>query len=230
MTGFATAVGVLLVAYNNLLNLVPAFRRLYVPLNLATAAALILAARLAGLSWRELGLSRGGVAPGLRWGLAITLVVGLTLSTGLAIPRLRPLLADQRLAGMSRAGVIYHALVRIPLGTVVLEELAFRGVLFAPLARTSLLAAVAGTSVAFGLWHIVPTLALLQANQVGAFPAGRLAGVAVAVVATTFGGVLLCLLRIATSGIVAPTVAHISTNSLGTIAAHRAVHTGRSGR
>lgn len=225
MTGFATVVGALLIAYNNLLNLVAAFRRLYVPLNLATAGAVIVAGRLAGLSWRELGVSRAAIAPGLRWGLAVTLGVGLALTTALAVPRLRPVLADQRLAGASRARVTYDTLVRIPLGTVVLEEVAFRGVLFAPLARMSQVVAVGGSSVAFGLWHIVPSLSLLRANRLGASPVSRLAGVAAAVVATTLGGILLCLLRIASAGLVAPAIAHIATNSLGTVAAYRAVQT-----
>ncbi len=224
MTGFAAFVAALLVAYNNLLNLVTAFRRLYVPVNLAAAAALLAAGRVQGLRWRELGVGRAEVAAGLRLALPVAVAVALGLATAQAVPRLRPWLADQRVAGTSRTRLAYDTLVRIPLGTIVLEEVAFRGVLFAALARTSVPAAVAGSSIAFGFWHITPTLALLRANRVDTSPASRLAGIAAAVVVTTIGGALLCLLRIASSGLVAPAIAHTATNTFGTLAAYRVVH------
>ena len=42
-------------------------------------------------------------------------------------PATRPLLNDQRIAGLDRRQLAYHVLLRIPAGTVAWEEIAFRG-------------------------------------------------------------------------------------------------------
>ena len=53
---------------------------------------------------------------------------------------------------------VFNPLVRIPFGTVLLEETLFRGVLLAlALRRWSVATAVIVTSAIFGLWHVVPT-------------------------------------------------------------------------
>jgi CAAX protease family protein len=50
----------------------------------------------------------------------------------------------------------YHACVRIPLGTVVLEEVAFRSVLPALAARRyGISGGVLIASALFGLWHVL---------------------------------------------------------------------------
>jgi hypothetical protein len=43
-------------------------------------------------------------------------------------PATRPLLNDQRIAGLDRRQLAYQVLLRIPVGTVAWEEIAFRGV------------------------------------------------------------------------------------------------------
>ena len=70
----------------------------------------------------------------------------------------------------------------VPLGTVVPEELAFRGLLLALLARgRGVRAATLLSSGLFGLWHILPSLGGGVANAtiagaVGATPPGRCCG------------------------------------------------------
>ncbi|MBA2529834.1 MAG: hypothetical protein H0V19_07740, partial [Euzebyales bacterium] len=59
-----------LVAWNNGANLVPAFQRRYVPVNLAATCVLLLAARSADLPWTALGLVPGTAIIGLAWGVA----------------------------------------------------------------------------------------------------------------------------------------------------------------
>jgi hypothetical protein len=48
-------------------------------------------------------------------------------AVALVFPGLRPLLTDARVAGLDGGELAYRLLVRIPLGTVLWEEVAFRG-------------------------------------------------------------------------------------------------------
>lgn len=219
--GFVVALVGFLVLWNNVANLVPAFDDWYVLVNLAVAAAIVWGARRAGHRWHDLGLARERLPSGLAWGGAAFALVALVLAVALAVPATRPLLADGRMAGMSGSGVAFLALVRIPLGTVVLEEVAFRGVLLGALQRRwGRVAAVLGSSAVFGLWHITPTIEMLDANQLAADPMARVAALAGAVALTAGAGVLFSLLRIASGSVVAPMLAHTATNSLAALAAY----------
>lgn len=219
---FVLGLTVFLTVYNNLTALLRLPAALYVPVNLAVAGALLWAAHLSGLSLGAIGLGRASVGPGLRWG-GLVAAVAAGLLVGLFLPGIDRLLADRRVAGIGAAALVYQVLVRIPLGTVALEELAFRGVLFAAWDREgSVLAAVLGSSVVFGLWHIGPTLELLRINQVTLSSAGRSLVVVGAVAATFVGGLLLALLRIRTGGVLGPALAHAAINSLSMVAAFAA--------
>lgn len=217
---FALAIALLLAAYSSATNVLSFPGWMYVPSNLAIGAALVGAARAAGLSWRELGLGREAVGPGLRWGGAIVLALAAMLALAPALPPARGFLEDKRVAGIGPALLAYRVLVRIPIGTALFEEVAFRGVLYGALARhASTATAVLASSAAFGLWHIGPTLENARINQPDAGAAGTAWIVAGGVVATFIGGVLFASLRIHTRGIVAPVIAHAGANSLATLAA-----------
>lgn len=201
MTG--AVVGAVLVAYNAATNLLPYPRSLYLPSNaLATAFLVFL-----GIRWDlDLGLS----ASGWQVGVAIVAVVWLGAVVVLAAARRRPQLQrrlrDGRTAGASGREVAFHGLLRIPFGTALFEEVAFRGLLLA-------LVGVWWQALAFGLWHIGPTVAALRANDRPA----RLLPVLVAVVVTAVGGVAFAWLRLATGGLVAPVLAHWSLNTSGIV-------------
>ena len=147
-------------------------------------------------------------------GLAAAVVV----VTAAAVPTTRRFFDDRRMAGVGLAGTVYRAAVRIPLGTVLLEEVAFRGVLLALLAAVVPLGwAVAVSCVLFGLWHIVPTAALLDVNCIARDRALILAG---SVAAMAAAGLLLCWLRLATGGVAAPAAVHASVTATATVAAY----------
>lgn len=228
---FVVSLSLGLIAYNAALNLVPFPRWSYVPLNLVLAAALVAVARARGSSWEALGLSQGQLGAGLRWGLGAAAVVAVTVAIGSVVgdrvPGVERLLADRRAAGISGLGLAYETLVRIPLGTALFEEVAFRGVLLAAVAeRATLVSAVIVSSVVFGLWHIGPGLVTLRLNAPGMSAAGQALGVATMVGITTTAGVVLCWLRIASGSLLAPVIAHWSTNALGLVAAARAQRPG----
>lgn len=206
-----------LAAYNNLLGgFIPS--PWYVPAHLVAVAVIVAAARRLGLGGAELGAT--GWAVGVRWGLAVALVVVAGIGLAALVPALRPLLEDERVAGASGWIIAYRALVRIPLGTVLLEEVAFRGALLAAWTRwQGRVAAVVGSSLVFGLWHVRPTLELLDTNDLaGSLPA-RLAAVAGAVALTTLAGAFFAVLRLRAGSLAAPMVAHAGINSAALVAA-----------
>ncbi len=103
------------------------------------------------------------------------------------------------------------------MGTVACEELAFRGVLLALLFRQlSVRAAVAVDSALFGLWHIVPTLAMARANEIAG--AGRI-GLVVGAVLATAAAASSSALRLRGRHLLAPAMLHVAFNDVGYILA-----------
>ncbi|HEX7277534.1 MAG TPA: CPBP family intramembrane glutamic endopeptidase [Acidimicrobiales bacterium] len=178
----------------------------YVPACLVTSAAVVGAASWGGAGFDQIGLSTAGLGLGLVIGGGVAVLVVLAGS----VPATRPLFADRRMAGVSSAGTAYRAVVRIPMGTVVLEEVAFRGVLLAELG-------VVASSVLFGLWHVVPVRATLRTNGRATRPA--VVATAVAAMAVVGGG--LCWLRLTAGGLAAPALVHGAATATATVVAHR---------
>lgn len=184
------------------------------------AAVLLAWARWRGLSWAELGLGRDRLPSGLRWGLGAIAVVGGVFLIGVLIPLARPLFQDSRYHG-APGHALFTALVVIPLGTVVLEEIAFRSVLWGMLARhLGTWQVLATTSALFGLWHVLSSLQLASANAgVGAAigAAGTVAVVAATVLFTAAGGAVFGELRRRSGSVLASIGAHWATNGLGVL-------------
>ena len=93
-----------------------------------TAAVLLALARAAGLSWAELGLGPGTWRRGLTWSVIIIGSVGVVFAIGAALPLTRDAFRDSRYH-LSWGSALLTSLVLIPVGTVLVEEVAFRGVL-----------------------------------------------------------------------------------------------------
>ena len=192
-----------------------------VAVGLGLVACLVAIARWQGLTTADLGLARPTWAAGLRWGAAAAVLVGTAYALASVTGPVREALPDGE-GGLGRAA-LWTVLVVIPLGTVLPEELAFRGLLLALLGRRyGLLAASLLSSGLFGLWHVVPSLGggtanATMASVVGAGAAGTVARVVVTVVFTSLAGVALCALRLRSSSLVAPILAHWTVNGLGVI-------------
>lgn len=223
----------LLVAVNLLNNRL--WPRGYLLTCLTGTALLVGLARWDGCSAAELGLDRRQARRGLRWGGACAGLVLAAYAGAAAVPATRPVLADDRAAGLAAGEVLQRALVRVPLGTVLLEETAFRGVLLAMLARRfGTRAAVAVSSSLFGLWHVLPARGLRSGNAAVRSLAGE-GGVAeavpvvpvAAVVVTAAGGVVLCELRRRSGSLLAPLGLHWALNGFGFAVAWLATRPGR---
>ena len=189
--------------------------------------ASVLAAALGlGLSATELGIERSDVGRGLRLGVMAWLAVAAVLTLAAIVPATRGLLRDDR-ADVGGATMLRQVLVVIPLGTALLEEIVFRGVLLAVFERrTTAWRAAIASSVLFGLWHIAPTISSARGNDVTdhASALGLIALVVGMVVAMTGAGLVFCWLRIRSRSLVAPFVLHAGVNGTAFALAWAVVH------
>ena len=124
---FAAAACIVLAGYNNLAGARPWHRRWYPAVNALAASVALGAAAASGLTASDLGLRRDRLRAGLRMGSAAAAPVVAAFGLAALTPATRPLLDDQRIAGLDRRQLAYDVLLRIPVGTVAWEEIAFRG-------------------------------------------------------------------------------------------------------
>jgi membrane protease YdiL (CAAX protease family) len=188
------------------------------------AVSLVALARRHGLSWDDLGLGRRSWSRGARYAaMAIGLVAAVYLA-GAALPATRIAFLDTRYH-LAPGPAVLTALVVIPLGTVLVEEIAFRGVLAGLLRHHHGWWWATGTSSAlFGLWHILPSLHLNRHNRaagaiLGTGSAGQVLVILGAVAFTALAGVVLCELRRRSGSLVASAGLHWATNAVGVLVA-----------
>ena len=187
------------------------------------AAALIVFARRTGLSWAQLGLSSDRLRAGTRWGLGAISVVAAVYLVGVLVPLTRTAFLDERYH-LDVFGALRSAFVIIPLGTILIEEIAFRSVLWGMMARHSTRWRVLVISSAlFGLWHILPSLHLASANRAVGDAAGGAGSSATALVVaatvafTAVGGLVAGELRHRSGSVLASVGLHWATNALGVL-------------
>jgi len=192
----------------------------YPLMNTAVAVALIAIARIGGATMQAIGLTVGrrtllAAAIGL---MAVTAV----LATGWTLPGIRQVFITSPAASSTGTDLLWAMLVRVPFGTVLLEEVAFRGVLPALMGadgRRWMWRPVLGASVLFGLFHLFPALHQGRCDALAGHslfcPAGPILGTA-AVMITAMGlGVALCAVRHIGGGLLAPFTVHTAANSAG---------------
>jgi membrane protease YdiL (CAAX protease family) len=190
---------------------------------LVVAAAVLGVARWSGLPARSVGLDFRHLRRPVAFGLAGLVGIALVFAVAVAIPASRGLFDGGRLDTLGVGTLLWVTLIRIPLGTVLLEEVAFRGVLPALFGagdrwrwRPVLVAAAL-----FGLWHAFPSMALVRNATVGA----AFGGVPIIVVsvltmlAAAVAGVVLHWWRHTGRGLLAPMLVHLATNSGGVLVA-----------
>ncbi len=190
------------------------------------ALGLLAFARWNGLTWHELGLHRDRHCSGLRWGLGVVGVVAVVYLVGVLLPFSRTAFLDVRYH-LGVGSALFAAFVTIPVTTILVEEVAFRSVLWAVLSRhVTTWRVLVTSSVLFGLWHILPSLNIATANHGigdtlrGIGVAGAAAAVLVIggiVVFTAIGGVVAGELRRRSGSVIASAGMHWATNSLGVL-------------
>ncbi|MFE2561650.1 CPBP family intramembrane glutamic endopeptidase [Streptomyces sp. NPDC059352] len=201
--------------WSGLANLVPA---------VVVSALLLGVLRWAGGTWKDAGLGSGTLARGARWGLALIGLVAVVYLVGALLPATRTLFEDRRYDGMGASELMTRVFVQVPVGTVLVEEIAFRGVLYGLVCRArGVVWATTVSSVLFGLWHVLPSLHLSTAKPAlttvfgdSAFSAAL--AVVGAVLFTASAGVLFCELRRRSGSLLAPMGLHWAVNALGYVA------------
>ncbi|MGD7003354.1 CPBP family intramembrane glutamic endopeptidase [Corynebacterium halotolerans] len=193
------------------------------------AALLVCLARVAGLSWRDLGISRATLKKGLGYG-AVAAGVVVAVGIGVALPLTREFFLNEAYASARTA--LLAALVIIPLKTVLPEELVFRGVLHGSLQRLAGMKTVfIGGSLLFGLWHVASSLHLTAGNAglsgvLGTGTLGQWLGIGLAVGATSCAGAVFTWLRHRSNSVLAPIGLHWALNTVGALAAAAAFQLG----
>jgi uncharacterized protein len=188
-----------------------------------TAAVLLALARAAGLNWAELGLGPGTWRRGLIWSAVIIGSVGVVFAVGASLPLTRDAFRDSRYH-LGWGSALLTALVLIPVGTVLVEEVAFRGVLWGLIRRVrGTAAATIVSSALFGLWHVLPSLGLSADNEaigsaVGKGKSAQLITVVATVAFTALSGVVFCEVRRRSGSLLASASMHWATNGLGVLA------------
>jgi len=200
-----------------------------VAVGLLTAALALIAWR-AGAALDDLGLGLADARAGLLYGAGAFGVVLLVLLAAALIPAANGFLHDSR-AQISGGRLLYELGVSVVLLTAIPEEFAFRGVLLGSALRlwgpwrASLV-----TSALFGLWHIAPTLGTMSDNHefkgAAASTAGQVLLVLGAIAVTFVAGLVFCWLRLRSRSLIAPVMAHATTNGLALTVAWFAVHHG----
>jgi membrane protease YdiL (CAAX protease family) len=200
----------------------------YIPFNLALLAVTLIIARRAGTTWTSMGLRRDRAARGLKVGIVIVAAIVIGMAIALTVPAFNDVFRDERFIESSIGLLLFHALIRIPLGTALYEEVLFRGVIFGMLVRRySPITAAVWSSVLFGLWHVLPVLDVIRTNPAGSHFSGA-PGVAIAVIAgvisTFVAGLVLLWIRLYANSTLASVLVHIGTNSTAIIAAILVLH------
>lgn len=189
----------------------------------AVVLGLLALVRRRGLTWAQLGLGSERWRVGLKWAAVSIAVVAALYAVGLALPFSRSAFLDVRYH-LAVPDALTSAFFVIPFGTVLAEEIAFRSVLHGVLSRhMSVRRAVVVGSVAFGLWHLLPSLHLATANAAvgqvvgGAGGTATLVAVGASVLFTTVAGVVLSWWRMRSGSLLASIGMHWATNGLGVL-------------
>ncbi|MDO8306775.1 MAG: CPBP family intramembrane metalloprotease [Actinomycetota bacterium] len=215
----AVVIGLLLLL--NVVNNRVAPQTHYLLWSFGGSVALLALGLLDGNSWTDMGLGWEYLLPGLIWAGACIGGVTAVYLIGSAFRRTRIAFHDERMTSLSGGRMVFQALVEVPFGTVLLEEIAFRAVLLSMLTRRyGLVWGLVISSILFGLWHVLPSIGTHEQNPalgsvVGEGRRGNILAVALSVLTTSIAGVLFAGLRLLSGSVLAPMGFHWATNGLG---------------
>jgi membrane protease YdiL (CAAX protease family) len=191
----------------------------HLPARLVVGALVLAIGLWAGLGTSGLGLAPERFRSGLRWGGAAAGVVLAVVAAGALLPATHGSY-DVARAHVGLGELLQQVLVVIPLSTVVVEEVAFRGTLLGLLLVLVPRGwALAVSAAVFGLWHLAAVIASTHGST------GHVALVGLGTVAATgAAGVVFGWLRLRSGSLLAPALAHLATNTMALVLAWAVVH------
>jgi uncharacterized protein len=180
--------------------------------NVAIGVVVLVAGIAAGMSTSELGVERAHLGDGLRLGSIVFAAIGAVLLVAAFLPFTTEYFEDERV-DVTFPEMLVRVLIVIPLGTVFVEEVIFRGVLHGLLRRRFeiMRAALIGATL-FALWHLFPVWN--SYSDVEPTDLNRWESVGGTFVATFVAGLGFIWLRHRSKHLAAPILAHIGTNSI----------------
>jgi len=176
---------------------------------------------LDGNSLQDMGLGFTYLLPGLIWAAISIGVVTAVYVIGSVFKKTRRAFHDERIRELSAGRLVFQALIEVPFGTVLFEEIAFRAVLFSMLARRfGVVTAIVISALLFGIWHVLPSVGTHEQNPalgsvVGQGRRGNILAILASVLTTTIAGAVFTLMRIVSGSVIAPMGLHWATNGLG---------------
>lgn len=216
------ALVILILLYGTVLaRLVP--KKYHLLLNIGISALAIIVGLAFGMDWTNMGLSVTHILPGLFVAIIASVIITVATLLIAAIPFLRHYFLGENLSNASGKLVAFEATIRIPLGTALVEEVLFRGVLLGILLmHHSTLVSLVIAAIIFGLWHIFPTINSIEDNAAIAkamqHKKGRQYGSVIGVIIiTATAGLIFGWLRIIAGSILAPWLVHWSINASGVL-------------
>ena len=178
------------------------------------ALSLAIAVR-GGLDLRAMGLRSSawprGTAIGLISGAGIALIGLLALQLASVIVG-GPVVYDP-LRDVTESGLLAHVLFFLPFGTVLPEEIAFRGALVGLLRRGGTRAALLGSAAAFALWHAAVATVTVGETTIAPPSPWFLPAIAGALAVVFVGGLVLAWLRLWTDTLATTIAAHWAFNA-----------------
>ncbi|MFZ1323887.1 MAG: CPBP family intramembrane glutamic endopeptidase [Candidatus Saccharimonadales bacterium] len=170
------------------------------------------------LSRSELGLDSRSLKKGFMLGLTWSAGIVLIMSVALLINS--DWFLDERY-NRSLGKILLYIFVTLPATTVLFEELWFRGITYAVMARRlSGPQAAKLSALAFGVWHTMSAAGF----SFSGLRVSRLVTTLIVVIATSIAGWIFIRLRQSSGSLVAPVMVHYSINATGVILAYLAWH------
>jgi len=193
-------------------------KRYYSVSNILIALGSIAYGLVFGLSLRDMAMGLHAAGKSLVIVAGILLLIAIVLSLAYLIPPLKNLMSDGPSKRGSKNEALHELLVRVPFGTALSEEIIFRGVLLGMLLHdVSRFQAIIASALAFGLWHVIPTLQTVRANDafkdlIGDKKRHHTLSILVTVLVTGMAGIVFAWLRLFADNLIAPWLVHTFIN------------------
>ncbi len=177
-----------------------------------------------GLSLPQMGLTLDGVKNVVIISALATGAIFVATFAVSFLPFLKHIFLGESFANARVRSVFFEAGFRIPLGTALVEEILFRGVLLGILLQSySPLTASLIAATVFGLWHIAPSINSIESNTAvqerlrskSLHAKGSVLGI---VLVTFTAGMFFNWLRIVSGTILTTWLVHWAINSSGAVA------------
>jgi uncharacterized protein len=226
-SGVKTSLGVVSLALLSGLVIPRLPRRAHAVANLGVAAVAVAVPLRKGMSAEELGLAPRHALRGMGYGVAAAIPLAAAIVAGARCGRLRDTFVDPRVTSVPTGQAARELLLRIPIATAAPEELLFRGaVLGAVTAASNRRVGVGLSSLAFGVWHVLPAVEAYHHGATGsdltARGGGRTTHVGATVLATAAAGAGLAVLRSRACSVLAPFIVHAAVNATAYLATRSA--------